>query len=186
MVKDNYRIDLIRQMAECDANYIRLLKLLPNLMAFREKLFDSVGEERLRTGSANRGDCPDSECEELLGDVMEFSIAGSGADANEISVTIKVVESFRYTTTLEITQQPDSQDYLMNPSLTVRVYHDASTAEVTSYQGHANLKPNYPQPNPQMYHRDEKVQVNRFLGEWLSLCLEAGRSMRVPNLIYST
>ena len=37
MSKSNYSIDLIKQMAECDANYIRLLKLVPQLRAYRDR-----------------------------------------------------------------------------------------------------------------------------------------------------
>ncbi len=62
----------------------------------------------------------------------------------------------------------------------VRIYHDASTAEVISRQGHRNVQARYPIFNPKMYHADEKKQVNLFLGEWLSLCLREGRSSKLP------
>ena len=39
MAKTRYSIDLIKQMAECDANFIRLLKLLPYLQAYRDRSF---------------------------------------------------------------------------------------------------------------------------------------------------
>ncbi|MBT8146491.1 MAG: DUF1249 domain-containing protein, partial [Gammaproteobacteria bacterium] len=71
------------------------------------------------------------------------------------------------------------------PTMQVRVYHDACTAEVMSYQNHRNFQPHYSQPNPLMYQRDEKIQVNRFLGEWLTHCLRAGRSLKVPDITFS-
>ena len=42
MPKSSYSVDLIKQMAECDANYIRLLKLVPHLQAYRDKSFAEI------------------------------------------------------------------------------------------------------------------------------------------------
>jgi uncharacterized protein YqiB (DUF1249 family) len=88
---------------------------------------------------------------------------------------------FKYTTTLEIRQKPVLEEWMTNPSMLVRVYHDASTAEVISYQGHRNLQPRYEQPNAHMYHSDEKRQVNMFLGEWLTHSLKVGRSTELVS-----
>ncbi len=93
-----------------------------------------------------------------------------------VTVEITVLEAFKYTTTLEIVQRPVLREWMTNPSMLIRVYHDASTAEVVSYQGHKNLQVRYPQPNAKMYQSDEKGQVNQFLGEWLSHCLTVGQS----------
>ena len=46
MPKNRYSIDLIKQMAECDANYIRLLRLMPVLAAHRQRDFASLGVDR--------------------------------------------------------------------------------------------------------------------------------------------
>jgi uncharacterized protein len=35
-----------------------------------------------------------------------------------------------------------------------------------------------------MYQSDEKLQINQFLGEWLSLCLNQGRS--IDNVLPAT
>jgi uncharacterized protein YqiB (DUF1249 family) len=37
-----------------------------------------------------------------------------------------------------------------------------------------------------MYCADEKMQVNAFLGEWLTHCLKVGRSMKAPAILFST
>jgi len=162
----SHPIDLIRQMAECDANYIRLLKLVPQLRALhRGRRQPSI----LEPGSL----------------LAEFVIADGRDGRGETVVEVRVIETFKYTTTLEITQQPAAGKWLTNPTLQVRLYHDACTAEVTAYQNHRNFRPRYAQPNPCMYQRDEKIQVNRFLGEWLTLCLQAGRSLQVPDIAFS-
>jgi len=147
-------------MAECDANYIRLLKLFPRLRRYYD---DSSFQDS----------------------VVEFCISDLSNQRGQVNIQISVLESFKYTTTLKIEQRPKSGHWLENPAMEVRVYHDASTAEVVACRDHRNFEPVYRQPNPQMFHKDEKLQVNRFLGEWLSHCLAEGRCTEVPALVYS-
>jgi uncharacterized protein YqiB (DUF1249 family) len=188
MSKSNYSIDLIKQMAECDANFIRLLKLVPQLHAYRDKSFieyallDSVNSSLTRTNQSLQTNEPEKVLEGLA---SEFFISDLDDSDEKVTVRIKILEAFKYTTTLEITQKPELKKWMTNPSMLVRVYHDASTAEVVSYQGHRNLKPRYTQPNPKMYHADEKMQVNKFLGEWLTHCLKVGRSTKASELLFT-
>lgn len=187
MAAGSYSIDLIKQMAVCDANYIRLLKLLPQLEAYLDRSFESHPSLIPEDQPAIRSQCPADEPEKLLeGVCREFYIADLDGVDEKVSVSITILEAFKYTTTLEIIQKPVFEKWMTNPSMLVRVYHDASTAEVVSYQGHRNLEPRYSQPNPKMYHADEKMQVNEFLGEWLSHCLKVGRSIKAPELIFNT
>ncbi|MEQ9021674.1 MAG: DUF1249 domain-containing protein, partial [Pseudomonadales bacterium] len=173
MGKQNYSVDLVRQMAECDANYIRLLKLVPQLQMHRKRNFpgqEPAMEVSREQAAARRRD--QDEPEKILeGESIEFYIADLEDPQQKASVEITIVEAFRYTATLQIVQKPPFKKWMTNPSMLVRVYHDASTAEVVSYQGHRNFKARYSQPNPRMYHADEKMQVNAFLGEWLTHCL---------------
>ncbi|MFT6389271.1 MAG: hypothetical protein ACJAUP_002661 [Cellvibrionaceae bacterium] len=60
-------------------------------------------------------------------------------------------------------------------SFEVRLYHDATVAEVIAWEGRSRFKARHDYPNPRMYHSDEKAQLNRFLGELLELCLTQGR-----------
>jgi len=198
MKTHEYSIDLIKQMAECDANYIRLLKLIPGLRAYGNKsvVRNSICDNKLSLKGAsdsstqvpkiNQTPLARKPTEEIHGKVAEFCISDGHSDDQKIVVEISVVESFKYTTTLEIVQKPSVGKWLSNPTMLVRVYHDASTAEVTSYQSHRNFKPKYSLPNSKMYHRDEKSQINRFLGEWLTHCLEAGRCLKVPSLAFNS
>jgi len=90
----------------------------------------------------------------------------------------RVLERCPYTTTLAVDfgrQSPDWHPLVPAPRLTVRLYHDARTAEVTAYQGQDRFDGRYEYPNGEMRLPDEKVQLNRFLGEYLSLCLTEGR-----------
>jgi uncharacterized protein YqiB (DUF1249 family) len=68
--------------------------------------------------------------------------------------------------------------YYQPPLILVRLYHDASTAEVVSYQqqGAFHVRA-LPGDGPE-FSLDEKQQVNALLAEWLTLCLEQGLGQR--------
>ncbi|MES3008797.1 MAG: DUF1249 domain-containing protein [Pseudomonadota bacterium] len=187
-----YSIDLIRQMAECDANYIRLLKLMPELESFRAACLESLAG--CASGPCPEGRIPDFTVRDFLtvgalsGDAIytrEFVTASPVGEGEEVRVRISVVEVFRYTSTLEIVQLTRVSPWVSPPGIMIRLYHDAVTAEAVAYQGHKAFLAKYATPNSRMYHRDEKRQINEFLGEWLGLCLEAGRSLTSPAFICS-
>ena len=92
-----------------------------------------------------------------------------------LSYRLTVVECCKYTTIINVTQiAPQLTDYL-RPHMEVRLYHDASMAEVTRSQNVSRIKGSYEYPNKQMMQKDEKLQINRFLKDWLKLCLEHGQ-----------
>lgn len=84
---------------------------------------------------------------------------------------IMIVESSRYTSTVEMSQVSINTPKYLNPSMTIRLYHDAKLAEVLQTQRTAQLQPVYEYPNINMHQRNEKFMVNVFLAEWLHFCL---------------
>ncbi len=133
-----YSMDLPAHMAECDANYLRLMKLFPEL--------------RTREAAA-----------------MGVDLHGTRLD-----VRMEVLERGPYTTLIRLSQQP-AVPWNREASLSVRLYHDARSAEVVEYQGRRHfLRAVYDYPNADMRQPDEKAQINRFLGEYLALCLTHG------------
>ncbi len=147
--KERYKVDLPAQMAECEINYVRLTKLLANT-------------------HLNQAANPQGE--------FRFMVARS---AQQWLHLLRITERSPYTTTLELSRTAidSSSDWLKMPRLTLRMYHDAKLAEVLAWEGHKRLRPRYEYPNQSMYHSDEKYQLNCFLGEWLTLCLEHGHSL---------
>ena len=143
---NHYSIDLPRHMAECDANYLRLMRLFP---ALRER----------------------------PGETLSVNVIGRRAD-----VSLEVIERSPYTTLIRLKQGPEER-WGLNPGFTVRLYHDARCAEVVEYQRARHFKPVYAYPNDSMRQRDEKVQVNRLLGEFLSYCLRNGIALREPAAV---
>ena len=88
-------------------------------------------------------------------------------------VVIKALERSPYTTLLHLCQQPEL-NWGSSPNMRIRMYHDSSSAEVVEYQHENRFHGHYEYPNQRMRHPDEKVQLNRFQGEYLSLCLAIG------------
>ncbi len=118
-------------------------------------------------------------------------------------LTMGICEIAKYTTTVHITvcsglqnqltwfkkpQRIDNDppaDNTCDYALDVRLYHDAGLAEVVvspgSGQSHyGQWLPRYDYPNVRMYQRDEKSQLNQFLGELLAICLSQGRVAQQP------
>jgi len=84
------------------------------------------------------------------------------------------IETSKYTDTILLEQVSSAGPWLNNPSLMVRLYHDAAVAEVISRKGYRALSGVNSYPNKDMNLPDEKTQLNRFLSEWLSFCLRYG------------
>lgn len=128
-----YVPNLPNMLAVCDANYMRLIKLLP-----------------------------DCDTEQLH---YQFGVTSG------LRYQIRIVECSRYTSTLDLQQMPDQLPDFLQPSMRVRIYHDAKMAEVLTCQHIGNFDSSYSYPNNQMHQKNEKEMVNRFLAEWLIFCL---------------
>lgn len=94
---------------------------------------------------------------------------------------IVLEETTRYTSKVKIQQCSPVSSYLLLPSLSVRLYHDARVAEVCATQQIYRFKARYDYPNKKLHQRDEKHQINRFLSEWLSYCLGLGIATAALN-----
>ncbi|MEI8634113.1 DUF1249 family protein [Vibrio sp. PP-XX7] len=98
--------------------------------------------------------------------------------AQRMHYQLEVMEVTKFTTLVKICQSDDVAVFPL-PTMSVRLYHDARVAEVCSTEEMKRLKPRYDYPNEKMVQKDEKVQNNRFLADWLTFCLKHGIS-RAP------
>jgi len=136
-------------MAECDANYLRLMKLAPDL------------------------------------DVRDVRALTLTLATQDVRVSFRLIERCPYTSMIELTQATSLDGLhfeLPLPRMIIRLYHDTRSAEVVQYQNGARFDAVYPYPNREMRQRDEKAQINRFLGEYLSICLSHGADVEQPVL----
>ncbi|MDA9612038.1 DUF1249 domain-containing protein [OM182 bacterium] len=164
--------ELARNMAACDANYIRLLKLVPQLRGYKNGNFchPNTGVNR---SLGSKGDEPEKILE---GTGTRFYTGERKDSAEKVIVDIKILEAFKYTTTLHVTQRPEISEWVTTPSIVVRIYHDAKTSEVIAFQGESSIIPMSGEYKEKMPLLREKNYHNSFLGEWLAHCLKLGRA----------
>lgn len=106
-----------------------------------------------------------------VGDVRSYQVV-------QMVYQLEVVELTKYTTLIDVSQC-DQKPIFPLPKMKVRLYHDARVAEVCASEQISRVQARYDYPNLKMMQKDEKFQLNQFLGDWLSFCLKHGIS-RVP------
>ena len=95
---------------------------------------------------------------------------------------VEILERSPYTTLVSLScRLPTDNQFVSDPHMKIRVCHDAKVAEVVSYQDCARFQAIYPFPNRFIQQVREKRQVNRFLGEWLDVCLQRGLSFSLDT-----
>jgi len=93
-------------------------------------------------------------------------------------VVINIKERCPFTTMVAVTVSSENEKSLIKwPSLELRIYHDVNSAEVVRFERHRNFRFRYPTPNEHMFQPDEKSQINKYLGELLTYCIEHGYSL---------
>lgn len=107
-------------------------------------------------------------------DRFEFGVTGPSGVHAEVRVTVR--ERGPFTTLIDLVETHATDGWVAPMRATVRLSHDARVAEVTEFRRQRRLQARYPYPNPEMLHPDEKLQVNRLLGEWLQHCLRWGEA----------
>lgn len=110
----------------------------------------------------------------LLPNCDEVDLSYKFEISHELKYVLTIVDSSRYTSTVKMSQRMATTPKFMQPSMLIRLYHDARVAEVIEAQRTANLAPAYDYPNIKMHLRNEKFMVNVFLAEWLHFCLTQG------------
>jgi len=105
---------------------------------------------------------------------MEIGIPLPNGRADVLA--LRVIERSPYTAVVQLSQQTPVWGG-RSAQIQVRVYLDARMAEVIAYQNVRHFRVRYDYPNPRMFARDEKRQLNRLLGEWLSVCLARGHAL---------
>jgi len=173
-MKKRYTVNFARHLADCEFNYRRMCLLMPGW-----------GHYPVSESSTNERD----EWRYLTGNHLY------GAN----TVVLHVTETAKYTTTVHISVDSQLQKQLswfktkkgITPNKThkkplrarkssvydleVRLYHDASLAEVITFDNERRFLPRNEYPNHKMFQQDEKSQLNLFLGEILDDCLRQGR-----------
>lgn len=86
-----------------------------------------------------------------------------------LEFTLSVIDKTPYTETMKLSQSSPSVPKFMATEIEFRIYHDAQMVEVLSFQKQTRIRQKYTYPNPMLHQKDEKVQVNALLKDWLNL-----------------
>ncbi len=174
----SFRVDLKNFMARCESNYRRLYQVFP----------------ALATDQARRLGLSGSLGREVVLSVVERTPYTTLLSVEEqvLSVEKKVLSIEEQVTRDANSRGRDGKVPLLKnksrwnkpPVLFVRMYHDARLAEVVSCDGLRSAVSKNAYPNKNMLQRDEKAQWNRFLEEWLMVCIARGHvADSVPALL---
>jgi|GEM_PF-2415956 len=107
-----------------------------------------------------------------------FGLRHAGRDLGQL--TLKRLEESRWTESLELQLDVIQTHSLLQPAvLHLRNYHDVRLTEVVAFQKRRASEGRYTYPNAEMFHPDEKVQVNHFLSEILRFTLDKGYSLEL-------
>ncbi len=144
-----------------DRTIIHLTGCQPRTLASLMELQDSSFRRLLRLAPRLR---------EMRGDSIS-RVAGA------LDLHLSVIERFKYTTTILLTYEfAAGARALMEPNITVRLYHDARLAEVVS-----DARRHRSRTTQQCRRRggpptdlERKWEQNRFLQKWLGYCLRQG------------
>ena len=89
-------------------------------------------------------------------------------------VQISLTKASRYTTFVHIKQSANSKFREIKTEIEIASYHDIKMAEVTSFNGKKIFWVKYKYPNKNMFSKNEKIQANLFLSEWLNFSKKEG------------
>lgn len=168
-MKQRYKFDIKRMTADCEANYLRICRLLPAVVDLADKARTAAD-----TVSGRYAAQPLSR---------ELLVALPGEE--EACLTLIIQDQSRYTSTLRLdlayTNAGKFSRFVggsiggTDTRLIVRMYHDMRLAEVVSVSGRRVGLASYEYPNDKMFQPDEKAQQNLFLAELLGLFVLQGR-----------
>lgn len=98
--------------------------------------------------------------------------------SDAMDLELSQIEHCRYTTTFNLTYRfENSLREPCEPDLTIRLYHDARTAEVVT-----GIVQTQRAESRRKRGLDNSWQLNRFLFKWLRYCLRQGHLFSLPNL----
>ncbi|MCF6235210.1 MAG: DUF1249 domain-containing protein [Gammaproteobacteria bacterium] len=104
-------------------------------------------------------------------------------DGGSCTVAVSVVERCKFTTSITLSHDLKSHDlFVINPSVKIRIYHDARLAEVVACQQDSKFFAVYPFILAKVPFQNEKRDVNLFLREWLNHCLAQGYTQKYRKL----
>ncbi len=114
--------------------------------------------------------------------LLTLETTTTAQDTNGMQLSLRILETSKYTKTFSLhLEHATGQPWLPGLHMKIRNYYDAGVTEVLAFQHKHRLNARYGYPNRDMFQRNEKWQINQFLGEWLDHCLRMGCVFRTAT-----
>ena len=115
------------------------------------------------------------------GDATLYEYQVESPQGHKAEIKLEIIEAFKFTTTIQVSiHHHGFPDAIGKQQLLVRCYSDVRMAEVVA-SGHGHqFSGVYPYPNEQMFQVDEKIQLNKYLAEWLAWLQNNGQVSSSP------
>lgn len=157
-VRRKYVPDLTAFMAQCEQNYALLLRLL-----------QAAEKQPVVSGT--------DACVQGLTETLNN-------DRVRLPFYLSIVDDARYTTTLVLSVELSSSEWVSPVKLKVRLYHDAQLAEVMEPNRNHAPKHQHLYPKQVKHYPDDKLQRNQLLSQCLSQCFQNNaEKVAVPVII---
>ena len=112
---------------------------------------------------------------------FSFGIPLGSLKVNKVFISLSRVSKF--TSDIKISFSAELSKKI---EIEIRLYHEAKMCEVIRFQGfHQSLVSIFPSQKKFGFTKDEKFQWNSFLNNFLTVCIESGRSLEnhIPSRI---
>ena len=174
-VKKRYKVNLSAQLMACEVNYQRLLRLLHNVQSLEPQYNRQyiVGNNSAAESVIVLSVLEQTKYTSLVHIVQYCRLQKLDACLKKGMGEYRRDSNAKVSLSTTNSQGRQGRHVIYQGD--VRLYHDASLAEVVKCQGYQQFAPRYEYPNINMHQIDEKAQMNRFLGELLAHCVSHGR-----------
>lgn len=159
---NQYNVDLASHLVVCEANFYRLLQLMPNAGEHQQWGYIIGNHYKLETSLA-----------------LEIIAVARYTTSVRLTYKNPLFSPDRHYHYMAASPSAMSRLWLESKqaqcTLDIQMYHDANLAEVIAMQQYRRLQARYNYPNAQMHQQDEQARLNTYLQEILSHCLKNGR-----------
>lgn len=110
---------------------------------------------------------------------LNGSVVSSVGDGMDLY--LEIIEQAPYTTILSLTYRFETEagEWLDDPAMQLRIYHDAGLAEAVSCRHRPQFHfSHYALPQVKLPLAEWKYELNMFLQKWLCYCLDQGHIFR--------
>jgi len=172
VVKRKYIPDLSGYMAQCELNYalvMRCMQALDNPSVFKE-IQAKFRPNRSLSSQENTSVVKSSVSNNTEVDELQTGDPQTEDPQVVEPLLVTIIDEARYTTTVKLKLNLSESSWIDDICLTVRLYHDAQMAEVIEDNRNYTPKPNNRYPTQVRHYRDDKMQRNTLLRQFLNYC----------------